>query len=86
MLMVLQLSLKNAASLEYFPDAANFNIAQIDALPVTAAELETATCKDSMLSKVLYYTRTGWPNVINEPFKLYWYRCLELFIEESTMF
>jgi len=75
-----QLPLKNAASLGYLPDAANFNIAQIDALPVTAAELEIGKHKDSILSKVLYYTKTGWLNVIKEPFKPYWDRHLELSI------
>ena len=54
---LLWLPLKSAASLGYLPDATNFNIAQIDALP--AAKLEIATRKDSILSKILYYTRTG---------------------------
>ena len=80
-----RLPLKNATSLGYLPDATNFNVAQIDALPVTAAELEAATRKDSILCKVLYYTRSGWPNVIKEPFKPYWDRRLELSIEGSTI-
>ena len=78
-----RLPLKNATSLGYLPDATNFKVAQIDALPVTAAELEAATRKDSILCKFLYYTRSGWPNVIKEPFKLYWDRRLELSIEGS---
>ena len=80
-----RLPLKNVTSLGYLPDAANFNVAQIDALPVTAAELESTTRKDAILSKVLCYTRIGWPNVIKEPFKPYYDRRLELSIEGGTI-
>jgi len=80
-----RLPLKNVTSLGYLPDAANFNVAQIDALPVTAAELESTTRKDAILSKVLCYTRIGWPNIIKEPFKPYYDRRLELSIEGGTI-
>ena len=43
------------------PDATVFNIAQIEKLPVTAAQVRQATCKDAVLSKVLQYTQHGWP-------------------------
>ena len=45
-------------------------------------ELESATRKDPILSKVLYYTRMGWPQIILKP---YWNQRLELFIEEHTI-
>ena len=38
----------------------------VDSLPVTASELESATQKDPVLSKVLYYTQTGWPQEISD--------------------
>lgn len=41
------------------PDATIFNIAQIERLPVTAAQVRQATCKDAVLSKVLQYTQHG---------------------------
>ena len=80
-----RLPFNDSTAVGYLPDAANFNIAQIDALPVTSAELEVATRKDVVLSKVLYYTRTRWPNTIKEPFKPYWNRRLELSIEGNTL-
>jgi len=80
-----RLPLRDSTALGYLPDATNFNIAQIDALPVTSAELEVATQRDSILSKVLYYTRTRWPNVVKESFKPYWNRRLELSIEGNTL-
>ena len=36
-----------------------FNVSQIEALPVTAVQIETATRNDLLLSKVLLYTRNG---------------------------
>ena len=66
-----RLPLKDSITVGNLPDAANFNIAQIDSLPVTTVELESATRKDPILSKVLYYTRKGWPEIIQEPLKLY---------------
>ena len=44
---------------------------QIDALPVASVELERVIQKDPLLSKVLYYTRTRWPNAVKEPFRAY---------------
>ena len=67
------------------PDASNFNIAQINSLLVTTAELESATHKDPILSKVLYYTRKGWPQIIQECLKPYWNRRLELSIKGHTI-
>ena len=52
---------------------------------MTATELESETHKDPILSKVLYYTRTGGPEVIEESLRSYWNRHLELSIEGNTI-
>ena len=44
-----------------------FNIAQVDSLPVTAAQLEQATQQE--LSKVFRFTKTGWPDHMSENLK-----------------
>ena len=80
-----RLPLKDSTTVRNLPDASNFNIAQIDSLLVTTAELESATRKDPILSKVLYYTRKGWPQIIQECLKPYWNRRLELSIEGHTI-
>ena len=41
-------------------DVEVFNVAQVDALPVTAQQLGQATCSDPNLSKVWQYTKTKW--------------------------
>ena len=51
-------------------DAA-FVIGQVQALPVTAERLETATRQDSLLSKVHLYVREGWPSGLPDEFKPY---------------
>ena len=38
-----------------------FNISQLESLPVTVKQLQAATCTDNILSKVLRFTRGGWP-------------------------
>ena len=37
-------------------------MAQIEALPGKAMQLQRATCQDSILSQVITFTKTGWPN------------------------
>ena len=62
-----------------------FNIAQIDTLPVTAKQLKAATHQDSVLSKVLLYTKCGWPSTIPEVLKLYWKCRLEISLEDECI-
>ena len=38
-----------------------FNICQIESLPLTSGQLKQATRTDLILSKVLMFTKTGWP-------------------------
>ena len=61
--------------------ASLFNVQQIGTLPVIPQQLRSETAKDPLLSKVVLYTKNGWPHTFNEdlcPF----YRCrLEITIE-----
>ena len=51
--------------------SAIFNLTQISTLPVTCTELQTLTQNDLILSKVLQYSRHGWPTTISEDLKPY---------------
>ena len=42
-----------------------FNMSQIEALPITATHIATATRKDKVLSKVCYYTKNTWPTEVS---------------------
>ena len=44
-------------------EPALFNISQLESLPITTKQLRAATRTDPILSKVLHYVRTGWPNI-----------------------
>ena len=50
-------------------DATVFNISQLQSLPVTVTQVQSATRTDPILSKVLRYTRAGWPNQVSEALK-----------------
>ena len=43
-------------------EPAQFNVSQIESLPVTAAQLAQATCTDTNLSVVCKYITKGWPS------------------------
>lgn len=66
------------------PDPKLFNIRQIETLPVTA-QLDTATNRDPVLSRVLRYTKQGWPSEITDFLKPYWHHRLELYIEDNCI-
>ena len=66
-------------------DTTVFNVMQIQALPISAAEIATATWKDPVLSKVLVCLRQGWPNQVQDALKPYWHRRYELTIEQDTI-
>ena len=51
-----------------------FNICQIESLPLTSGQLKQATRTDLILSKVLLFTKTGWPVQVSEALKPYWNR------------
>ena len=69
------------------PEPSIFNISQLEALPVTAAQIEAATRNDPILSKVLTYTRRGWPQQqhLPEALKPFQSRAQELTIEGDCL-
>ena len=62
-----------------------FNLAQIEALPVTSKKVQLQTRNDPVLSKVIDYTTRGWPDQISESFKPYKTRASELSIEADCL-
>ena len=62
-------------------EASLFNIAQIDALPLQVSEIESATCTDPILSKVLTCLRHGWPPGVQDALMPFWRRRDELTVE-----
>ena len=58
---------------------------QIDSLPILSSQLERATSYDPVLSKVIQYTRQGWPAVISDELKPYYVRRHELTLESNCL-
>ena len=59
-----------------------FNIAQIEAVPITSSEIRSATKKHKVLSKVYYYTKQGWPDHISDLLKAY-HQCRDKLMVEG---
>ena len=62
-----------------------FSVRQIEALPVTSVQLKCAPSYDSILSKVLRYTKYGLPDRVDETLKPYWNRRTELTLEDDCI-
>ena len=62
-----------------------FNVRQIENLPVTAMQLKTATRRDPVLSKVLHYSKQGWPETITDDLKPYWLKRTEISVEDDCL-
>ena len=62
-----------------------FNVAQIYPLPVTAQQIDRFTKTDPRLSKVLQYTKQGWPSTVPEEMKPYKQRANEITIEGNCL-
>lgn len=60
-----------------------FNISQLDNLPVTQTQIRQATRKDSILSQVLTYTKSGWPTSVSEEMKPFFIRQNELTVQND---
>jgi hypothetical protein len=67
------------------PEASIFQLTQIDSLPVTHQQIQLATQRDPVLSKVLTYTRHHWPDDIPEELKPYSNRRDELTLEGNCV-
>ena len=62
-----------------------FNIAQINCLPVTAAQVAKTTQSDPVLSKILQFVKQGWPMEVSENLKPYKSRSNELTVQGSCL-
>ena len=62
-----------------------FNIAQVEALPITAEQVATATKRDPLLSQVYRYTQSGWPTEVDDVLMPYWNRRTEISIERGCL-
>ena len=61
------------------------NIRQIEMLLVTSKEIRVAIQRDQILSKVLSYTRKGWPNQVPKALQPYRSKLAELSVEEGSL-
>ena len=62
-----------------------FNINQIAAMPVSSNQIAEATRRDPVLSRVLLYTKQGWPDHIEPALQPYSNRRTELTIEQNCL-
>ena len=62
-----------------------FNIAQVEAMPVTAQQVATATQRDPLLSQVYRYTQSGWPSEADDVLLPFWNHRNELSIETGCL-
>ena len=62
-----------------------FNVNQVAILPVDSSQLQQATRKDVILSKVIIYLQEGWPNKISDELQPYYRRRHELTIEVGCL-
>ena len=63
----------------------DFNVSQIESIPVTSSQLRLATYRDILLSKALKYTKRGWPTEVKEPLRRFWNRRDELTIKGDCL-
>ena len=66
-------------------DPTLFNITQIESLPLTAQQIEQATRNDKILSKVLQYTKRGWPSQEEDVMKPYCQRSEQITVEGDCL-
>ena len=67
------------------PEIREFQVHQLQSLPVRAADVRKATKSDGVLKKVWQYTREGWPDSFAEDLKLYSSRRQEITIEGDCL-
>ena len=66
-------------------EPAVFNVTQLESLPVTSQQLRAATRTDPVLSKVIHYVRSGWPQDCTPTLRPYWSRRFELTVEGECL-
>ena len=62
-----------------------FNLMQVAHVPVNAGALHKATRMDSLISRVVKYTLTGWPSTVEPELKPYWTKRMELTVEAGCL-
>lgn len=67
------------------PEIRVFQVRQLESLPIVPADIKRATQRDQVLSKVLQYSRGGWPTSSTEVFRPYSMRRQEISIEDGCL-
>ena len=80
-----RLPLRDATPEGVSSEPAVFNIAQLESLPVTSKQLHGATRTDKLLSKVLRFTREGWPKQVDQSLRPFWLHRDELTVERECL-
>ena len=80
-----RLPLDTVSSVGNYEDATVFNMAQVDSLPVQASQVMAATRLDPLLTKVLRYARTGWPEQVPEELCPFWRKREEIVVEGDCL-
>ena len=65
--------------------ASTFNIGQVQALPVTVQDIQKATRRDALLSKVYRYVQGGWPSHVVDELRPYRDHQTELTTESGCL-
>ena len=60
-------------------------IGQIQAMPVTAEQVQTTTPRDPVLSQVFHYVQNGWPATMNDKYKPFYKHKDEQSIEAGCL-
>ena len=80
-----RLPLDNISTAEIDDSACLFNIQQIGTLPVDPKQLRLETAHDPVLSRVLRYTKEGWPQEVDPELRPFCRRKLETTIESGCL-
>ena len=80
-----RLPLEIKDSVDYLDGIHLFNIAQMESLPVTCQQVQTATRNDPLLSKILLFTKQGWPTQVQDEYKPFFVRRQELSVEDECL-
>ncbi len=67
------------------PVPSEFNVCQIMSLPVACTDMERASRRDPIISKVMHYTRQGWPQTFSLSLKHFSHRRDEFTVEGDCL-
>jgi len=62
-----------------------FNMAQVEALPITAEQVALTTKRDPLLTQVYHYTQSDWPTEVDSVLLPYWNHQTEFSIERGCL-